>query len=159
MFNFLQFSSIFFNFLQVACEPHSTKMSISSLEELITEDIAEGKLPALIIARAGSHLTGEIDDLKAIRALCDKHSMWLHVEGYKKKKRIKSQTIVELFFLFFRNGVALLTLQKALPEPMSVLQSAESISVSPGRWLGLAAFPTIVIISFSSASFSKNKII
>jgi len=120
------------NMRLVACEPHSTKMSISSLEELITEDIAEGKLPALIIARAGSHLTGEIDDLKAIRALCDKHSMWLHVEG---------------------NGVALLTLQKALPEPMSVLQSAESISVSPGRWLGLAAFPTITF--YRSVAFAQ----
>ena len=57
-------------------------MSPQALEDLINEDVAEGKMPSVLIARVGTFLTGEIDDLKTIRAICDKHNIWLHVEGY-----------------------------------------------------------------------------
>jgi len=57
-------------------------MSPQALEDLINEDVAEGKMPTVLIARVGTFLTGEIDDLKTIRAICDKHNIWLHVEGY-----------------------------------------------------------------------------
>ena len=43
-----------------------------------------------------------------------------------------------------RHGLALLSLSKSLPENLTSALSADSISLTPGRWFGLPAFPTIV---------------
>jgi len=40
-------------------------------------------MPAILIARVGTHLTGGVDDIKTLRQICDKHNIWLHVEGFE----------------------------------------------------------------------------
>jgi hypothetical protein len=91
----------------------STKMSPQALEDLINEDIAEGKMPSILIALVGTHLTGEVDDLKTLRAICDKHSIWLHVEGF-------GYSISILLFLFSFSFLLLLLLFLAMVLQCSV---------------------------------------
>ena len=55
---------------------------ISALEELVEEDKASAKTPVLVIAYAGTPLTGHVDDIDKINEICRENSMWVHIEGY-----------------------------------------------------------------------------
>ena len=57
------------------------RMDLSELRRQIREDRIAGRLPACVIATAGTVNTGAIDDLKAIREICNKEGLWLHVDG------------------------------------------------------------------------------
>lgn len=66
----------------VATLPNGETIDLIALEQLISQDIADGKKPCMVIGRAGTPVTGEVDSLKGLRMLCDKMGVWLHVEGY-----------------------------------------------------------------------------
>lgn len=57
------------------------RMDLAELRKLIREDRDTGRLPACVIATAGTVNTGAVDDLKAIRQLCNEEGLWLHVDG------------------------------------------------------------------------------
>ena len=54
---------------------------ISALEKLIEEDNASAKTPVLVIAYAGTPLTGHVDDIDKINDICKANNMWVHIEG------------------------------------------------------------------------------
>jgi glutamate/tyrosine decarboxylase-like PLP-dependent enzyme len=56
-------------------------MDVCSLERAIEADGASGARPFAVIATAGTTSTGAIDPIAAIRAICDAHNLWLHVDG------------------------------------------------------------------------------
>lgn len=53
----------------------------SHLEAMIAEDIANGGLPIMVNLTAGTTVLGSFDPIRPIREICDKHNMWLHVDG------------------------------------------------------------------------------
>ena len=55
---------------------------ISALEKLVEEDKASAKTPVLVIAYAGTPLTGHVDDIDKINEICRENNMWVHIEGY-----------------------------------------------------------------------------
>lgn len=57
------------------------EIKIEDLKKCIVEDIANGYEPFCIVANAGTVNTGAIDDLKAIREICDDYKMWMHIDG------------------------------------------------------------------------------
>jgi glutamate/tyrosine decarboxylase-like PLP-dependent enzyme len=57
------------------------RMSASVLADAVTADRAAGRRPFLTVATAGSTNTGAIDPLGDLRAVCDEHGMWLHVDA------------------------------------------------------------------------------
>ncbi|WP_417412376.1 pyridoxal phosphate-dependent decarboxylase family protein [Hoeflea sp.] len=57
------------------------RMNLSELRKQIREDRVAGRRPACVIATAGTVNTGAIDDLKAIREICNEEGLWLHVDG------------------------------------------------------------------------------
>ncbi len=57
------------------------RMQVSALEQRITTDIANGFVPFLVIATAGSVDTGAIDDLMNIAAVCKREKLWFHVDA------------------------------------------------------------------------------
>ncbi len=57
------------------------RMDMAALESAIGQDCAAGLRPFAVIATAGTTNTGSVDPLRPIRALCDTHGLWMHVDG------------------------------------------------------------------------------
>ncbi len=57
------------------------RMDIKELKAAIELDIKNGLIPFVVIASAGTTNTGSIDPLQEIASLCQRHSMWMHVDG------------------------------------------------------------------------------
>jgi aromatic-L-amino-acid decarboxylase len=57
------------------------RMSVEGLRQAIDRDLADGLRPWLVVASAGTTDTGSVDPLDAIADLCDRHRIWLHVDG------------------------------------------------------------------------------
>lgn len=85
-----------------------------ALEKAISQDKKEGLQPFCIVANAGSTNTGAVDDLTAIRQLCDKEDMWLHVDGAYGSVAILDDTEKDRF-----RGIEL----------------ADSLAIDPHKWL------------------------
>lgn len=52
-----------------------------TIAQAIAADRAEGRIPFLIVATAGSTSTGAVDELPEIADLCSRESLWLHVDA------------------------------------------------------------------------------
>ena len=57
------------------------RMDTSSLQKSIEEDLAEDKKPFAVVASAGTTNTGSVDPLTDISRICQKHDIWMHVDG------------------------------------------------------------------------------
>lgn len=57
------------------------KMKPDSLESIIQKDIAEGLIPFLVVATAGTTDTGAVDPLNEIADVAEKYKMWFHVDA------------------------------------------------------------------------------
>jgi len=57
------------------------RMRTDALAEAIERDLADGVRPWLVIASAGTVDTGAVDPLAEIATLCERHGIWLHVDG------------------------------------------------------------------------------
>lgn len=53
----------------------------AGLAEAIARDLADGVTPVAVVASAGTTLTGAIDPLAAVAEICERHGVWLHVDG------------------------------------------------------------------------------
>ena len=58
--------------------PDREAVNIEALDALLTRSTARAKI---IVASAGTVNTGDFDDLIRIKALCQKHNAWLHVDA------------------------------------------------------------------------------
>ena len=57
------------------------RMDVAALEQTLRGLVAEGRPLMAVVATAGTTATGSFDDLDAIGRLCDRHDVWLHVDG------------------------------------------------------------------------------
>jgi len=57
------------------------KMSPRALDEAITKAKAEGLTPFCVNATCGTTVLGVFEDLNGIADVCQKHGVWLHVDG------------------------------------------------------------------------------
>jgi len=83
-------------------------MDLRTLEQEIERDQSKGRLPCVVIA-------SPTDNLQRIKAICDRHGLWLHIEG----------------------GSSSLLLAAATTLPKStrlMMQYADSISCQPFEW-------------------------
>lgn len=89
-------------------------MNTEILAQTISEDLANGKKPFLVIGNAGDVSTGVVDNLSAIATLCKKHDLWFHIDG---AYGIPAAVIPEYKQTF--NG----------------MEEADSIALDPHKWL------------------------
>jgi sulfinoalanine decarboxylase/sulfinoalanine decarboxylase/aspartate 1-decarboxylase len=57
------------------------RMKVDALEQQIEQDVKDGYLPTLVNLTAGTTVLGSFDPIRSIRKVCDKHQIWLHVDG------------------------------------------------------------------------------
>ena len=56
-------------------------LDASALDRALGEDISDGVVPIAVVAVAGTTDTGSVDRLDDIADVCDRHGVWLHVDG------------------------------------------------------------------------------
>ena len=56
-------------------------MDVAAFERMITDDVSCGKTPLMLIAYAGTPVSGHTDNLSRLREICTQSGVWLHVEG------------------------------------------------------------------------------
>src|SRR6266705_3412313 len=59
----------------------SFRMDVAELERAIEEDIAAGWRPFAVVATVGTTSTTSVDPVPQIAAVCERHGLWLHVDG------------------------------------------------------------------------------
>src|SRR5260221_10378823 len=57
------------------------RMDVNALREAIDEDKRNGILPFCVVATVGTTSTSSIDPVPEIVEVCEKHTMWLHVDA------------------------------------------------------------------------------
>src|SRR2546421_4776477 len=57
------------------------RMDVAQLERAIEEDIAAGWRPFAVVATVGTTSTTSVDPVPQIAAVCERHGLWLHVDG------------------------------------------------------------------------------
>jgi aromatic-L-amino-acid/L-tryptophan decarboxylase len=53
----------------------------ADLDAAIAQDRADGVVPVAVVANGGTTLTGAVDPLDATADVCERHGVWLHVDG------------------------------------------------------------------------------
>ena len=86
----------------------------AELSAAVAGDRAAGRLPACVIATAGTTGTGTVDPLEDLRRICDQEDLWLHVDG--------------------AYGAAAM-LCPAGRAQLSGLELADSLTLDPHKWL------------------------
>ncbi|XP_066592207.1 putative pyridoxal-dependent decarboxylase domain-containing protein 2 isoform X2 [Prorops nasuta] len=95
-------------------------IDVSALERRLVEDTqSNGVTPLLVIAEAGSVLTGHCDNISRLRAICEKYNVWLHLRG---------------------NSLAALALCNTAKNLI-----ADSITLPLGIWLGIPCLPVVTL--------------
>ena len=86
------------------------------LEKSIRADISAGHKPCCVIATAGTTNSGTVDDIAAIHQICQRHGLWLHVDGAYGGAAVFSDRHRDLV-----RGIDL----------------ADSITIDPHKWLAM----------------------
>ncbi|XP_051162616.1 pyridoxal-dependent decarboxylase domain-containing protein 1 [Leptopilina boulardi] len=98
-------------------------MDVSALERRLAEDAQSNSVtPLLVLAEAGSILTGHCDNINRLREICDKYNVWLHLRGHSLA------------------ALALSNSTKDLP-----LKIADSVTLPLGIWLGIPSLPVATL--------------
>ncbi len=96
------------------------------LAQLLAADLAAERIPVAAVASAGTVNTGAIDPLSEIADVCERHSVWLHVDGAY-------------------GGPAVLLLERYRDE-LAALARADSLAVDPHKWLYVPVDAGLVLI-------------
>jgi aromatic-L-amino-acid/L-tryptophan decarboxylase len=101
------------------------RMVPAALEAALREDLDAGRQPVAVIASAGTVNTGAIDPLAAIADLCQRHHVWLHVDGAYGAPAVLSEN--------YRAQLA----------PLS---RADSVALDPHKWLYVPVEAGLVMV-------------
>ncbi len=90
------------------------RLRIDRLREQLAADRADGRLPFVVVATAGSVSTGVIDPVRELAQLCQDEDLWLHADG--------------------AYGAPAAALPDA-PGDLRAIHLADSIALDPHKWL------------------------
>ena len=90
------------------------RIDLDALDTVIENDIRNGMVPCCIVGNAGTANTGAVDNMAALADICERHGIWLHVDGSY-------------------GGFALIDPQRA--DLFNGLDRADSIALDPHKWL------------------------
>ena len=101
------------------------RMRPDELEEALSKDIAAGIVPVAVVATAGTTLTGAVDPLDTIAEICERHDVWLHVDGAYGLPGAAAPSAAPLF---------------------AGLQRADSATIDAHKWLGVQKSCSVVLL-------------
>lgn len=101
------------------------RMRPGDLERLLEADLAAGVTPVAVVATTGTTLTGAVDPLEAIADVCERHGVWLHVDGAYGLPAAATATAAPLF---------------------AGLDRADSATLDAHKWLGVQKSCSVVML-------------
>ena len=99
--------------LRVLPTDDAFRLRLDALEEAVARDRAAGVRPVCIVAMGGSTNTGAVDDLAALRTICDRERMWLHVDAA------------------YGGGMLI---SRESPGILRGIEAADSVTIDPHKW-------------------------
>ena len=100
--------------VRIVSTDREQRLRPDQLHQAVTDDVAAGRKPFLVIANAGATSTGAIDPLPELVQLCRNHELWLHVDAAY-------------------GGFAVLTERGR--QWLAGLGEADSVTLDPHKWL------------------------
>ena len=97
------------------------------LEEAIRKDLADGKKPCCVVATAGTTNSGTVDDIPTIYDICQRHDLWLHVDGAYGGAAVFSDRHRDLV-----RGIEL----------------ADSVTIDPHKWLAMPYAAGVILTRY-----------
>lgn len=116
----------------------SQRMIPDKLDEAIRADLDAGFQPIAVIASAGTVNTGAIDPLSDIADICQRHSVWLHVDGAYGAPAI---------------------LSTRYREELAPLARADSLALDPHKWLYVPVEAGLVLVRDAQAMRSAFSLV
>jgi len=101
------------------------RMRVDALAAALERDVAEGVVPVAVVATGGTTLTGAVDPLDAIAGVCERHGVWLHVDGAYGLPAAATATAGPLF---------------------AGLPRAHSVTLDAHKWLGVQKSCSVVLL-------------
>src|SRR5215218_5542563 len=101
------------------------RMRADALAQALEDDYAAGVVPVAVVATAGTTLTGAVDPLDSIADVCERHGVWLHIDGAYGLPAAAAPTAAPLF---------------------AGLERADSATLDAHKWLGLQKSCSVVLI-------------
>ncbi|HMC30760.1 MAG TPA: aminotransferase class V-fold PLP-dependent enzyme [Candidatus Angelobacter sp.] len=106
------------------------QMDLKQLEAQISKDKTAGLAPFCVVATAGTTNSGAIDDLTAVAEICQRHQLWLHVDGAYGAAAIFSDRHRDV---------------------VRGIEQADSITIDPHKWLAMPFAAGVVLTSHPKA--------
>lgn len=106
------------------------RMDPMKLEQAIQQDRSAGKRPFCVVATAGTTNSGIVDDLSTLADVCQRHQLWLHVDGAYGAAAIFSDR--------HRNIVR-------------GIERADSLTIDPHKWLAVPYAAGVILTSHPEA--------
>jgi aromatic-L-amino-acid decarboxylase len=103
--------------LRLVATDDAYAMRPDALADMVRDDLAQGRVPAAVVATTGTTTTTALDPLSAIASIAREHGLWLHVDAAMA-------------------GSAMI-----LPECRWMwdgIEGADSLVLNPHKWLGAA---------------------
>lgn len=101
------------------------RMNVAELEARIRDDIDNGITPVAVIATTGTTLTGAVDPIDQIADVCERYSVWLHIDGA------------------YGLPAAASTLAK---HRFAGIERADSVTVDLHKWMGLQKSCSLIMV-------------
>jgi aromatic-L-amino-acid decarboxylase len=106
------------------------RMDPEVLDAAIAADLEDGITPVAVIATAGTTLTGAVDPLGALADVCERHGVWLHVDGAYGLPAAAAPSTAPLF---------------------AGLDRADSLTIDAHKWLGVQKSCSVVLLRRAGA--------
>lgn len=110
------------------------QVRIDALEAAIAKDKSQGVRPMCVVGIGGATNTGAVDDLKALRNISDRESMWLHVDAA------------------YGGGMLI---SERHPDVLAGLELADSVTIDPHKWF-YAPLDAGAILAKDGRRFTKS---
>ena len=103
----------------------SLRLVPAALDAAIRKDLEAGLTPLAVVANAGTVNTGAIDPIDEIGDVCQRHNVWLHVDGAYGAPAVLSEQ--------YRSR-------------LSGLERADSVALDPHKWLYVPVEAGLVLV-------------